>query len=83
MKTKTIKRGDRNMLKTYTTISGDMWDKIAYEQMGSSLYTDILIKANKQYASTYVFSAGVVLTIPAIEQENSIELPPWKRGLLN
>ncbi len=71
------------MLKTYTTISGDMWDKIAYEQMGSSLYTDILIKANKQYVSTYVFSAGVVLTIPAIEQENSIELPPWKRGLLN
>ena len=32
------------MNKTYRTIQGDMWDKIAYEQMGSVLYTDQLIK---------------------------------------
>lgn len=71
------------MTKTYTTISGDMWDKIAYEQMGSVLYMDKLIKANVKYAALYIFPAGVVLTIPAVEDEPSMELPPWKRGLLD
>lgn len=70
------------MTKTYTTISGDMWDKIAYEQMGSVLYTDKLMKANVKYAALVVFPAGVVLTIPAVEDKENMELPPWKRGLL-
>lgn len=70
------------MLKTYTTISGDMWDKIAYEQMGSVLHTDKLIKANVEYAALFVFPAGVVLSIPAVEDVPSMELPPWKRGIL-
>ena len=70
------------MNNTYTTISGDMWDKIAYEQMGSALYTDTLIKANKQHAATFVFPAGVVLTIPVMEDKVDLQLPPWKRGLL-
>ena len=71
------------MIKTYTTISGDMWDKIAYNEMGSVLYTDKLMKENTKYAETYVFSAGVVLTIPEVENEEDLELPPWKRkGLL-
>lgn len=46
------------MTKSYTTISGDMWDKIAYNEMGSVLHTDKLMKANVKYASTYVFPAG-------------------------
>ena len=74
------------MTKSYTTISGDMWDKIAYNEMGSVLHTDKLMKANVKYASTYastyVFPAGVVLTIPEVEDEEDLELPPWKRGLL-
>jgi hypothetical protein len=70
------------MTKSYTTISGDMWDKIAFEQMGSVLHADKLMKANVKYASTYVFPAGVVLTIPEVEDEEDLELPPWKRGLL-
>lgn len=48
------------MTKSYTTISGDMWDKIAFEQMGSVLHTDKLMKANVKYASTYVFPAGCI-----------------------
>lgn len=70
------------MHKTYTTISGDMWDKIAHEQMGSVLHTDKLLKANIEYAGLFVLPSGVVLAIPEIEEELSIELPPWKRGLL-
>lgn len=71
------------MLKIYTTISGDMWDKIAYEQMGSVLHTDKLIKANSKYAALFVFPSGIVLTIPEVEEKINMELPPWKRGLLN
>jgi Phage Tail Protein X. len=70
------------MNKTYKTVSGDMWDKIAYKQMGSVLYTDKLIKANADYAAIFVFPAGVVLTIPAVEEKQNMELPPWKRGML-
>lgn len=70
------------MTKTYTTISGDMWDKISYEQMGSVLYLDKLMKANVKYAALFVFPAGIVLTIPEVEDEVNMELPPWKRGLL-
>ena len=72
----------QGMSKTYTTISGDMWDQIAYTQMGSVLHTDKLIKANADYAAMFVFPAGVVLTIPEVEEKQSMELPPWKRGLL-
>jgi len=70
------------MTKTYTTISGDMWDKIAYEQMGSVLHLDTLIKANVKYAALFVFPAGIVLAIPEAEDEVNMELPPWKRGLM-
>ena len=70
------------MSKTYTTISGDMWDQIAYTQMGSVLHTDKLIKANADYAAMFIFPAGVVLTIPKEKKKQSMELPPWKRGLL-
>ncbi len=70
------------MSKTYRTIQGDMWDKIAYEQMGSVLYTDQLIKANADHAAIVIFPAGVVLTIPAAEDSVDMQLPPWKRGIL-
>jgi len=71
------------MINTYKTISGDMWDKIAFEQMGSTLYTDQLIMANAEYAAVFVFPAGIELTIPEVEDEENLELPPWKRGLLD
>lgn len=71
------------MIKTYTTISGDMWDQITADQMGSVLYMDKLIKANAKYAAVFVFPAGIVLTIPEVEDEENLELPPWKRGLLD
>jgi len=70
------------MNKTYVTISGDMWDKIAYEQMGSVLYTDKLIRANASHAETFIFPAGVRLVIPEVEDNIDMELPPWKRGFL-
>ena len=66
-------------MKTYTTTQGDMWDSIAYQQMGSVDYTAQLMNANQQYREYYTFPAGIVLTIPdAVEPVSSL-LPPWKQ----
>ena len=70
------------MTKTYTTISGDMWDGIAYKAMGSELYRNQLLACNMRYRETYVFPAGVVLTVPEVEPEVSAKLPAWKRVAL-
>ena len=51
------------MAKTYTTVQGDMWDSIAYAQLGSTAYTDQLIMAN----------------LPEVEEPVSGTLPPWKQ----
>ena len=75
-------KGGNVMSNTYTTISGDRWDGIAYKAIGSESYMNKLIEANKQYRDVYIFPAGVVLTLPDVEAEVSAELPPWKRGTL-
>ncbi|MBU5438287.1 tail protein X [Tissierella sp. MSJ-40] len=69
------------MSKTYTTVSGDMWDTIAYKTLGDEAYTDKFIKNNIQYRDIVIFPAGIVLDIPDVETEFSAKLPPWKRGL--
>ena len=73
---------------TYTTVSGDTWDIVAYKAYGNEMYMDTLIKL--QYpkyrvtsgcTDTYNFPAGVVLTLPEIELTVSESLPPWKQGV--
>lgn len=65
---------------TYTTVSGDTWDLISYQQLGSSKYTERLINANRVYVSTVIFKAGVVLTLPTITEETrTAKLPPWRK----
>lgn len=63
-----------------STIAGDMWDGIAYKTLGDEAYTDRLMKLNPQYRRTFVFPAGITLTIPEPETRVSSDLPPWKRG---
>ena len=67
------------MAKTYTTVQGDMWDSIAYTQLGSVRHTDRLINANLQYREYYIFPAGIVLTLPEIPEQADNSLPPWKK----
>lgn len=67
------------MSKTYTTIQGDMWDSIAYSQMGDVSYTDALMNLNQRYREYYVFPAGIVLTLPEPVEKVSDTLPPWKK----
>lgn len=67
-----------NSHKTYTTVSGDMWDQIAYDQLGDEAYRSKLMELNPEHVETYVFSAGIVLRLPEPEPETGIGLPPWK-----
>lgn len=68
------------MSKAYTTKSGDTWDLIAYDQLGSCSYMNLLIDANRQHVGTAIFSAGVVLQLPEITTETqSTALPPWRK----
>ena len=39
------------MSRIYTTVQGDMWDMIAYKEMGSVDYTDDLMNANSSLLS--------------------------------
>lgn len=66
--------------KTYTTSQGDMWDAMAKRLLGSELLMGKFIEANRQYASTVIFSAGVVLVVPEIDTvaTQQYPLPPWK-----
>lgn len=66
-------------MRKYTTVQGDMWDKIAFDQLGSENFTDKLISANPEHRDAYVFPCGIVLDIPDIDtttRDNSV--PPWK-----
>lgn len=63
----------------YTTRAGDMWDLIAYEQLGSVNDTARLMNLNPQFRNTYIFPSGVVLALPEREVKISRSLPPWKR----
>lgn len=67
-------------MSTYTTIQGDKWDSIAYKLYGDTKFTDVLISANFQYRMIYIFSAGIVLNVPEVEERVSVDdLPPWKQ----
>ena len=67
------------MSKLYTTVQGDMWDMIAYKEMGSVDYTDDLMNANSSLLGYYAFPAGVTLTIPDVVERGASTLPPWKQ----
>lgn len=66
-------------MATYTTKQGDMWDAIAYTQLGSVAYTDKLMNINQQYREYYTFPAGVVLQLPEISSDLVSTMPPWKQ----
>lgn len=66
-------------MKTYTTVQGDMWDSIAFRELGSTAYTDRLMRLNPQHRECFTFPAGVCLVLPEPEAQVSSTLPPWKR----
>lgn len=65
------------MTRTYTTISGDMWDLIAYKLWGDESLFPKLMEANRDHVETSVFSAGVDLTVPELDESDTAISPPW------
>lgn len=65
----------------YTTVQGDMWDLIAEKVYGDTKYTDVLLSANPEHRMIYIFSAGIELEVPEVEEKSTADdLPPWKRA---
>lgn len=67
------------MPTTYITKTGDVWDKIAFDVMGSSRYTPILMRANTAHIRVSVFPKGVVLSVPDIPQTENESAAPWRK----
>ncbi|MFS0766034.1 tail protein X [Peribacillus phoenicis] len=67
-------------MKTYTTILGDTFDKIAFELLGSEYLFPLLLAENQQYREVLMFSAGVVLNIPEVETDDYENIPEWMTG---
>ena len=65
-------------MKTYTTVQGDMWDSVAYSQLGDEAYTDKIMNLNQQYRDIYIFPAGIVLNLPDPVATTNPAIPPWK-----
>lgn len=63
---------------SYTTISGDTWDGIAKNVYGQEKYADFLMQHNQGKIGVFRFDAGVEITTPALPEEKSGFLPPWK-----
>lgn len=62
---------------TYTTKSGDMFDLVAYRQLGSCDYTEKLLNVNRTKLQTLKFKAGETLNLPDVSQDKISKLPPW------
>ena len=67
-------------MSTYVTVRGDMWDKIAYDLLGSENYMGELIRCNPDLVEYVIFPSGVEVKIPDIDSTQT-ELPPWRNGL--
>lgn len=65
------------MNKTYVTIQGDTWDKIAYDTLGSEYLLPLLLESNPKHRNVVIFSGGINLIIPDIDMAEFTERPAW------
>lgn len=59
------------MSSVYTTVQGDTWDKIAYDQLDDHLLMDQLLQANLPLIDIAIFPAGVEITIPDVSDDSA------------
>lgn len=64
-------------IKTYTTVLGDTFDKIAHEQLGSEYLLPFLLDANQKHRHVVIFESGVTINIPDLELEEYEDIPEW------
>lgn len=65
----------------YITKDNDRWDLVAYEFYSDATLYEPIIAANPNIEITPILPAGIMLKIPVIDQQNTIqfELPPWRK----
>lgn len=63
----------------YVTSEGDTFDIIALDLYNSEFKSHLIMQANPSYINTLIFSQGIKLKCPLIEEEPAETLPPWKR----
>lgn len=65
----------------YVTKQGDTFDSIAFNIYGDRRYTQELMEANPEQLEMVIFSGGVTLNLPEIDnQEASLaDVPPWRK----
>ena len=69
---------------TYTTVSGDTWDMIAYKCYGDDHAYEQIMDANPEYIDVFVFSGNTELVIPEQEtdtQDYDSDYPAWRAAL--
>lgn len=65
----------------YTTKQGDMWDYIAWMVYKDEKMMEVLLRAeeNRTIMETYIFSAGVKVWCPDVEEQAaSADMAPWR-----
>lgn len=62
---------------TYKTVAGDSFELVAFKLLGSEKYAVEIMNANPDHIETFLFDAGVELTIPEVETPKQAVLP-WK-----
>lgn len=65
-------------MKTYVTVQGDTWDKISKEVYGNEKYADYLMSSNYDNLESFIFASGVILEVPDLPEEASLEQPSWR-----
>lgn len=65
---------------TYTVKSGEMWDAIAKKLYGDERLMTALIEQNPDYAGTFIFGGGEVLTYDDLTPEQASSAPPWRKS---
>lgn len=73
--------------KTYTTVSGQTWDQIAFKVYGSEKYCENLMEENPDLMEYMIFPAGITINLPEdesfLETEISANYPDWRKQLDN
>lgn len=60
------------------TKNGDMFDWIAFKELGDCLYTQKLMRVNREKLQTFIFDSGKNIIIPTVES-SAVNTPPWRR----
>lgn len=67
----------------HITSAGERWDTLAWEYYGDAAQMSPIIEANPQLRILPALSAGLVVRIPVLEDDDLAlaeeDLPPWKR----